>query len=159
VWLSVSATTRPARPTEVQGEDYDFISAEEFSERRERGEFLEWAEIYGHQSATPREPLESVLDSGRDALVEVDIQGAEAIKRAVPEAILVFLETPSPEDLAARLRSRGTEDAEALSRRIGAAEQELRVRNTYDHIIVNDEIDAAVEAFVRILDEAPPSKG
>ena len=152
VALSVSATTRPARAGERHGIDYTFVSREEFLTLRDGGEFLESAEVYGHLYGTPRSQVERVLEAGRDMIIEVDIQGAMAIKRAMPEAILVFVEPPSLEDLMVRLRGRATEDSESMRRRVEAAYEEIKVKRIYDHIVVNDDLDRAVEDFLRILE-------
>jgi guanylate kinase len=150
--LTVSATTRPARAGERDGVDYSFIARSDFVALRERGAFLEWAEVYGNYYGTLRAQVDEALAVGRDVIVEVDIQGAESIKRAMPEAVLVFVEPPSMEDLASRLRGRGTEQAEDLGRRIEAAYEEVKVKGTYDHIVINDDLDRAVDDFLRILE-------
>jgi guanylate kinase len=150
--LSVSATTRPARPGERNGVDYHFISEPEFRAMRDRGEFLEWAEVYGYYYGTPRPPVEAALASGRDVILELDIQGAQAIKRARPDAVLVFIEPPSLEALWLRLRGRGTDDPETISKRVQAAYEEVKSRGLYDHIVINDQLERAVDDLVRILD-------
>jgi guanylate kinase len=150
--LSVSATTRPARPGERHGIDYYFIGEPAFLALRDRGELLESATVYGNLYGTPRGPVEEALAAGRDVILEIDIQGAESVKRSMPEAVLVFVEPPSFGDLVTRLRGRGTEDSEAMARRVEAAYEEMKVKQLYDHIVVNDEIDRAVEAFIRILE-------
>lgn len=152
ILLTVSATTRPARAGERDGVDYNFISVSDFLALRDRGAFLESAEVYGNLYGTLRAQVKEALAVGRDVIVEVDIQGAESIKRAMPEATLVFVEPPSMDDLTTRLRGRGTEDPDALGRRIEAAYDEVKVKGTYDHIVVNDDLERAVEAFVRILE-------
>jgi guanylate kinase len=152
--LSVSATTRPARQGEREGIDYRFISRPEFLGMRDRGEFLEWAEVYGNLYGTPRAPVEIALSSGRNVLCELDIQGAQSVKKAMPKAVLVFIEPPSLDDLLLRLRGRGTEDPESISKRVMAAYDEVKNKGLYDHIIVNDDVQAAADAFTRILDSA-----
>lgn len=151
--LSISATTRPARPGEVHGKDYLFISRQEFLGMRDRGEFLEWAEVYRNLYGTPREQVERVLVSGRSAILELDIQGAQSVKRTRPDAILIFIEPPSLDDLYKRLKGRGTEDAETMSRRIQAAYEEMKIRGTYEHIVVNDEVRRAADELLRIIEE------
>lgn len=153
VVLSVSATTRAPRPGERNGVDYHFLSAREFEELRERGGFLEWAEVYGNFYGTPRDAVESAMSRGRDVLCELDIQGALAIKRAKPEAILIFVEPPSLDDLFTRLRGRGTDDPETIAKRVKAAYAEVKNKGSYDHIVVNDRLEDAVDQVVRILDE------
>jgi guanylate kinase len=152
ILLTVSATTRPARAGERDGVDYNFISVPDFLALRDRGAFLESAKVYGNYYGTLRAQVEEALAVGRDVIVEVDIQGAESIKRAMPEATLIFVEPTTLEDLASRLRGRGTEQAEELARRIEAAYDEVKVKGTYDHIVVNDDLDRAVEDFLRILE-------
>ena len=152
-YLSVSATTRPARAAERNGVHYHFVSLHEFLSRRDSGGFLEWAEVYGHLYGTPRAPVEDALAAGRDVICELDIQGATAVKRAKPAAVLVFIEPPSLDELFMRLRRRGTEDPEALSQRLRAAYEEVKRKGVYDHIVVNDEVDRAVDDLLRILEE------
>ncbi|MGI8775143.1 MAG: guanylate kinase [Actinomycetota bacterium] len=151
--LSISATTRPMRPGERQGIDYRFMSEQEFSAMRDRGEFLETAEVYGNHYGTPRAPIERSLASGHPVIAELDIQGAQAVKRAKPDAVLIFVEAPSLDDLFRRLRGRGTEDDENLSRRLRAAYEEVRSKGVYDHIVVNDHVERATDELVRILEE------
>jgi guanylate kinase len=153
ILFSISATTRDPRRGERDGVDYHFISEARFRDMIEAGEFLEWAEVYGALYGTPRAPVEEALEQGRDVLLELDIQGAIAVKDAIPEAVLVFVEPPSMEALADRLRARGTEDADALARRIKAAYEEVKIGRRYDHIVVNDQVETAVEEFLRILED------
>ena len=149
---TVSATTRPARRGEVNGTDYLFISEPEFIGMRDRGEFLESAEVYGNLYGTPRAPVEQAIVQGRSIIAELDIQGAQAVKRAKPEAILIFIEPPSLDELFLRLRGRGTEDAETMSRRLKAAYEEVKIKGVYDHIVVNDSVERATDALIRILE-------
>jgi guanylate kinase len=151
--LSVSATTRPIRPGERQGADYHFISEAEFLGMRDRGDFLESASVYDNLYGTPRGFIESTLASGRSVIAELDIQGASAVKRAKPDAVLIFIEPPSLDDLYLRLRGRGTEDAEAMSRRLRSAYDEVKNKGLYDHIVVNDEVERAVADLIRIIEE------
>jgi guanylate kinase len=153
VHLSVSATTRPARPGERNGVDYTFIPVTEFVARRDRGDFLESAEVYGNHYGTPRDQIDRAMALGRDVICELDIQGAMAVKRARPEAILVFIEPPSLDDLFLRLRGRGTEDRESMSKRLRAAYDEVKNKSSYDHIVVNEDPDRAASELVRIMEE------
>ncbi len=152
VWLSVSATTRPIRPGEINGVHYRFIDKPVFLGMRDRGEFLEWAEVYGNYYGTPRRPVEVALSAGRDVLCELDIQGAMAIKRARPDAVLIFIEPPSLDELFLRLRGRGTEDPDTLSRRMRSAYDEVKNKTSYDHIVVNDDPEVAAAQVVSILE-------
>jgi guanylate kinase len=151
MFLSISCTTRPARPGERNGVDYEFIPVAQFLGMRDRGEFLESAEVYGNYYGTPRGPVEAALSVGRDVLCELDIQGAEAVKRGEPHAILIFIEPPSLDDLWMRLRGRGTEDPESISRRLRSAYDEVKNKGLYDHIVVNDRVDRAVDEVLRIM--------
>ncbi len=159
VWLSVSATTRPARMREQHGRDYLFVSAAEFMGMRDRGELLEWAEVFGNYYGTPRAPVETALADGYLVICELDVQGATAVKRAAPEAVLVFIEPPSLDDLSLRLRGRGTEDPQSLSRRLLASYDEVKNKGLYDHIVVNESVGKAVGELFRIMDQLKPQKG
>lgn len=150
--LSVSATTRPARPTERHGVDYHFVSVPQFLAMRDRGEFLESAQVFGNYYGTPRKPVEVALAADRDVIAELDIQGAQSAKRAKPDAVLVFIEPPSLEDLMLRLRGRGTDDPETMSKRVRAAYEEVKRKGFYDHVVINDDVDRAVDQLVRILE-------
>lgn len=154
--LSVSATTRPARPRERNGIDYHFIPVAEFQGKRDRGEFLEWAEVYGNLYGTPRGQVETALVAGRDVICELDIQGALAVKRARPDAVLIFIEPPSLDELFLRLRGRGTEDPDTMSRRLRAAYDEVKEKVSYDHVIVNDDPVRAADELLRILEGSAP---
>lgn len=152
IFLSVSATTRPARAGEVDGVDYHFMTLEDFARMRERGEFLEWAQVYDNFYGTPREPIDRSAAAGRDVIAELDIQGAMMVKRARPDAILIFIEPPSLEELAPRLRGRGTEDPSALDRRLQGAYEEVKKKEAYDHVVVNGDLGEAVSSVLRILE-------
>jgi guanylate kinase len=152
VHLSISATTRPVRRGERDGVDYDFIGYQEFIGMRERGAFLESAEVYGNLYGTPRGPVEDALARGQDVICELDIQGAAAVKRVKPDATLVFIEPPSLDELHNRLRNRGTEDSDALARRVNAAYEEVKAKGLYDHIVVNHDVATAADELLRILE-------
>ena len=150
-FVSISATTRPARSGERNGVHYHFVSVPQFLRMREQGEFLEWAEVYGNYYGTPRGPIETALAEGRDVIAELDIQGATMVKRVEPGAVLIFIEPPSLDELFLRLRGRGTEDPATMSRRIRSAYDEVKNKGTYDHLVVNDDLEQAVKAMIRIL--------
>lgn len=159
--FSVSATTRAMRPGETDGVDYHFVTPAEFDALIERGELLEWAEVHGglQRSGTPREAVERELAAGRPVLVEVDLQGAREVKRVMPEAITVFLEPPSFEELVRRLTNRGTETAEQRERRLRTAVEEMAARDEFDVAVVNDEVNAAVERLVDLLVDRSADRG
>ena len=151
--FSVSATTRPARPGEVDGRDYRFVSREGFDALIERGDLLEWAEVHGglQRSGTPREPVERALSTGRPVLVEVDLQGARSVKRVLPEAVTVFIAPPSMEELARRLTDRGTDTPEQRERRLRTAIEEMGAREEFDEVVVNDDLQAAIGRLVALV--------
>lgn len=153
LYFSVSMTTRAPRPGEVDGEDYFFVSAEDFQRRIDAGEMLEWADIHGglQRSGTPAGPVQEALDAGRPVLVEVDLAGARNIKRLMPEASTVFLAPPSWEILVQRLSGRGTETEEVIQRRLLTAREELNAQHEFDDVVVNDDVDNAVAAIASIL--------
>jgi guanylate kinase len=148
-YLSVSATTRPARPGEVDGRDYVFLSDEEFSRWVAEGRFLEWAEFSQRRYGTPRQALETQLAAGVDVLVEVEVQGAMQIKERKPEATFVFIEPPSMEELEARLARRGdTRDIEA---RLERARVEMSMAHEFDHRVVNEVLSDAVAGLLSVV--------
>jgi len=162
--FSVSCTTREPRPGEVEGRDYRFVSAADFDRLVDQGAFLEWAEVFGHRYGTLAAPIDGAMAAGSDALLEIDVQGAATVRARRPDAILVFLRPPSLEELARRLRSRHTEDAAELSRRLASAEHELRQAGWFDHVVVNDDVDRAAREIAAIIESDSqhrpiPSKG
>ncbi len=150
---SVSATTRPPRPGEVQGVDYYFLTKEEFASRRQRGEFLEWYEVYnsGWWYGTLNREVATGLEAGYWVVLGIDVHGAASVVKQYPETITIFLRTRSWEDLEARLRGRGTEDEAAVQRRLEQAKDELAQAGWYRHQVVNDELDRAVREICEIL--------
>jgi guanylate kinase len=151
--MSVSATTRPKRPGEVDGVDYYFLSPEEFERRRAAGEFLECAEVHksGYWYGTLRSELERIRRSGAWALLEVDVQGALSIMQQYPDALSIFLETPSVDEYERRLRTRGTEDEAVIQKRLQTARTELESAVRYRHRVVNDDLDRAVHTICELL--------
>lgn len=153
VVLSVSATTRPPRPGEVDGEHYYFVSDAEFDAMIARGEFLEYAVVHNaHKYGTPRPPVDAALAAGKSVLLEIDIQGARAVKRAMPDALLVFLLPPTVEELVRRQLQRGTEDAEERARRLETAKIEMAAQDEFDVKIVNHDVGQAAREVVELLD-------
>jgi guanylate kinase len=157
LFVSVSVTTRRRRRSEREGADYRFVDDAEFDRMVGAGELLEWAEVFGSRYGTPAEPIRRELASGRDALLEIDVQGARQIREAVPDAVLIFLEPPSPDELERRLRARGTEDEERLRRRLATAEAELAAKRWFDHVVVNDEVVRASSQVAAIIEESRSS--
>ena len=155
LFFAVTATTRPKRPGEIDGQDYIFVTPGRFERLLERGEFLEHAEVYGRHYGVPKGPLREAMAEGRDAIVKVDVQGAATIHALAPDALLVFLEAPSMEELERRLTSRKTESPEQMSIRIETARGEMQQAGSFDRIIVNgtDAVDATVEQIVGNIEE------
>lgn len=149
--FSVSATTRPPRPEEKDGEDYRFVEREEFEALIEQDELLEWAEVHGELYGTPRSALERARDDGVHLLLDIDIQGARSVRRLVPEAVLIFLLPPDGERIIRRLRERGSESEAQLRIRMEEAETELAAVREFDYAVINDELDEAVHAVESIL--------
>lgn len=153
VWLSVSATTRAPRPGETDGVEYHFVTPEEFERMIAADELLEYATVHGtHRYGTPRGPVEEHLAAGDPSLLEIDLQGARLVKESMPEALFVFVEPPSWDELVRRLVGRGTETEAERERRLETAREELAAVSEFDRVIVNDDLDRAVdelEALVR----------
>ena len=151
--LSVSATTRAPRPGEQQGRDYHFLYEAEFAARRNHGEFLECKEVFGRGVwyGTLREEVDRGLRDGRWVILEIDVEGARAVMQSAYDPITIFIHPGGMDELERRLRSRGTEREEAILRRLEVAEQEMSVKSTYKHEVVNQEIEQAVLDTCRIL--------
>ncbi|GIW99778.1 MAG: guanylate kinase [Pirellulaceae bacterium] len=153
--LSVSVTTRPPRPGEVDGRDYHFVTAERFEQLRRAGEFLECKQVYGkHWYGTLRGQVERALASGKWIILEIDVQGAISVMEQMPEALSFFVHPESREELERRLRSRGTEDEESIQRRLAVADSELAFRNRYRFEIINRDVDEAADEICRILKQS-----
>ena len=147
---SVSCTTRAPRPGEKHGRHYQFLGADDFKRRVQRHEFLEWAMVHGHYYGTPRHFIESSIQEGRWVLLAIDVQGAAAIRRKLPDCVLVFLLPPSWEELQQRLAGRH-EDSQSAATRLGNARAELEAAQRYDYVVVNDELEAAVSQIECII--------
>ncbi|MGB2811289.1 MAG: guanylate kinase [Mycobacterium sp.] len=153
LFFSVSATTRAPRPGEADGVDYRFVTPERFQRLIDDGAMLEWADIHGglHRSGTLAEPVERAAKSGQPVLIEVDLAGARAVKKALPEAVTVFLAPPSREALRQRLADRGTETADVMARRLATAEAELAAQGEFDVVVVNSRLESACSELVALL--------
>jgi len=141
---SVSYTTRAPRPGEIEGTDFVFVSAPEFRALQERGEFAEWATVHGNLYGTRARVLEAALAAGHDVLLDIDTQGAAQLRARYPEAVLVFIVAPSMDELAQRLRERGSDPEREIARRLARAREEITLWRSYDYLVVNrDQKDAA----------------
>ncbi len=154
--LSVSATTRPMRPGEINGRSYEFLSPEEFQRRASAGEFLESAEYLRHWYGTPRGPAEQALAAGKNVVLEIEVQGGMQVAAKMPEAVLIFVLPPNMESLRARLEGRKTEAADQLARRLAEADGEIataRDSGCYKHFVVNDVLEDTIEQVRRIIEK------
>ncbi|HET7558720.1 MAG TPA: guanylate kinase [Limnochordia bacterium] len=148
---SVSATTRPPRPGEVEGKDYFFRTPEQFQAMIEGGELLEWAEFCGHRYGTPRAFVDQALAAGRSVITDIDIQGAAQIRRNMPEGVFVFLIPPTIEELRRRLEQRGADSQARVAQRLDAAAVELQAIGEYDYFVVNDDIAQGADRLMAII--------
>ncbi len=151
VVFSISSTTRPAREHEVDSVDYHFLSEADFRAMIEADELIEWAEVHGHLYGTSRQALQDALDNGRFLILDVDVQGAMQMRERVPDAVLVFVLPPSANALVERLTERGTEEKETVIRRIENARAELEQAAKFDYIVVNENLDQAIDEVRSIV--------
>ena len=150
--MSVSVTTRPPRPGEVDGRDYHFTDVPHFKEMVANGELLEWAHVFDHRYGTPEKPVQDMLSAGRDVLFDIDWQGAQQLyQKAGGDVVRVFILPPSLEELGRRLRARGTDDAQVIASRMRRAASEISHWDGYDYVLINDDVDQCFEEVVTIL--------
>lgn len=151
LFLSVSCTTRTPRPGELERSAYRFVTDDEFDRMVAARGFLEWARVFGHRYGTPAGPIDQARDGGADAILEIDVQGARAVRERVPDAVLVFLVPPTEQELSRRLLSRGTEDENELARRLTAAADETANSSWFDHVVINDDLRNATDEVAGII--------
>ncbi|HKA17251.1 MAG TPA: guanylate kinase [Blastocatellia bacterium] len=149
--FSISYTTRAPRGTEQHGVDYYFVSEEEFSAMRERDEFLECAEVHGYSYGTHEKPIEEMLSQGFDVMLDIDVQGAEQVRRRIAEAVLIFILPPSSEVLEARLRARNLNAPADIERRLRNAAIEVQLYERFDYAVLNDDLDRALDQLEAII--------
>lgn len=148
---SVSMTTRPMRPGEVDGKDYFFVSKEEFEKKIEEGKFLEYAEFVGNYYGTPLDKVEEQLNLGKEVILEIEVEGALQVREKVKDAVFIFLVPPGRKALYDRLKRRGTESEEVIQERINKANREFKLAFKYDYIVVNDEVRNAADRIMAII--------
>jgi guanylate kinase len=148
---SLSYTSRPARTGEIDGVDYNFVSRAEFEAMVARGEFLEWADVFGNLYGTGRRPIEALIAAGRDVLLVIDVQGARQVRRAIRELVTIFVLPPSLGALEARLRGRSQDGRAAIERRLRTAREEVSAVAEYDYVIVNDDLERCVGDVAAII--------
>ncbi len=149
--FSISYTTRPQRPSEIEGRDYFFVSREEFDRMAAAGEFLEYAQVFDHFYATSRRQIEEALTAGQDLILEIDWQGAQQVRAAMPERISIFILPPSRASLEERLRQRSTDSDDVIARRLRDAVTDMSHWNEFDYVIVNDRFEPALEDLRAII--------
>jgi guanylate kinase len=154
ITLSISHTTRPPRPGDIDGVQYHFVDRTTFEQMVAHGDFLEHADVFGNYYGTSRGAVEPILESGRDVLLEIDWQGAEQVRRAMPECVSIFILPPSRAELERRLRARATDSEATIEKRLAASREEIAHANEFDCIVVNDHFDDAVAALQAIVRDA-----
>ncbi len=151
IWISTSCTTRKPREGEVEGVNYFFIERDEFLNRIDKEDFLEYAEVYGNFYGTPKSEVLKMLEEGKDVILEIDIQGALKIKSSYPKGIFIFIMPPSMEELRNRITNRGSETPESLKTRMECAYDEISFASKYDYAVVNDKVEYAVKKIESII--------
>jgi guanylate kinase len=157
--LSVSVTTRPRTPKEIDGKDYWFVSKDEFQRRIEKGLLLEHAEVFGNFYGTPKDKVDEAIAAGKVVILEIDVQGGKQIKKLYPDTVMVFILAPTPKELAGRLHGRGRDDEETAQRRLDQASAEVAAAwQDYNHMVINDKLDVAVNEIIGIIETARKTK-
>lgn len=151
ICYSVSMTTRKPRVGEVHGVDYYFVDDKEFDENVSNGNMLEWAEFVGNKYGTPLDKVEEILNSGKDVMLEIEIQGALQVKEKVENGLFIFLMPTSLKELENRLRTRGSESEEVIMERLDKAKRELPLRDQYNYVVINDEVDKVCNQIIDII--------
>ena len=149
---TVSYTTRPPRQDEKDGEDYIFISEEEFRKKADMGEFLEWEKNFGSYYGTARAQVDEAIAEGKDIILSIDVKGAKTVKKIRPESISVFIMPPSMDELVSRLRNRRTDREKQVSMRLEESSREMKAADEYDYLVVNDELEEAVNELIAIVE-------
>ena len=155
VYLSVSVTTRPKSKAEVDGQDYWFISEQEFQDRIDNGLLLEHAEVFGHMYGTPRDKVEEALQAGKNVILEIDVQGAKQALTIFPDAVTIFVLPPTEKDLVKRMDNRGREAADAAEKRLTGASDEIAAAwQYYKHMVINEDLEQAVDECMQIIEDS-----
>jgi guanylate kinase len=155
VYLSVSVTTRPKSKAEVDGQDYWFISEQEFQERIDKDLLLEHAEVFGHLYGTPRDKVEKAVKEGQNVILEIDVQGARQAQVIFPDAVMIFILPPTEKDLVERMDNRGREAADAAEKRLSGASGEVAAAwQYYKHMVINEDLQQAVDECIQIIEDS-----
>ena len=159
VHMSVSVTTRPKTENEIDGKDYRFVSRKDFEKKIEKGELLEYAEVFGNFYGTPRDKVEQALQAGKVVILEIDVQGAKKIKINYPEAVMIFILPPDQKELSRRLTTRARDEQEAAEMRLNGASSEIAAAfQYYEHIVINDDLNQAVKEVINIIQDETGDK-
>ena len=151
-YLSVSVTTRPKADCEVDGQDYRFISQQQFQQHIDNGLLLEYAEVFGNLYGTPKDKVDQALQDGKTVILEIDVEGAKQTKAKYPQAEMIFILPPAQKDLVERMKHRGREDTETVEKRLGRSDREITAAwQYYDHMVINDDLQQAVNEVVQII--------
>lgn len=153
LFLSVSATTRPMKKDEQNGVDYHFLSRDEFEKQLKAGNFIEYAEVFGNLYGTPKDKLQQSINSGKNVLLEIDVQGGLQVKKQFPQAALVFIMPPENKELQNRITGRGRDDEKDIKKRLAGADAEIAIGKNYDYKVVNDKLELAIEETVQIINK------
>ena len=148
---SISMTTRAKRPQEVEGQDYYFVSKEEFEKRIREGKFLEYAEFCGNYYGTPKDKIDEMLKEGKEVILEIEVNGAMQVMKKAKDAVFIFIVPPTPNAIEERLKNRGTDKQDDITLRLNKAKQEYSLAHKYDYIVVNDEIYNAADRILAII--------
>ena len=151
LWLSISSTTRKPRQTEIEGKDYFFLEKERFKSLIKEGGFLEWAEFAGNFYGTPKSLVKEKLKQGINVLLEIELQGARQIRKSFPDAFHVFIAPPSFDELERRIRGRGTDEENAIIRRLNRAQEEMNAKDEFDAVLVNDDLESCLKLIEGII--------
>jgi guanylate kinase len=152
---SVSVTTRPQTKNEVNGKDYWFVTKQQFQEKLEAGQLLEHAEVFGNFYGTPKDKVEQAINAGQTIILEIDVQGGAKIKNLRPDAVMIFIMPPARKDLAERMSKRARDDSQSAAKRLGGADTEIAAaRKHYEHFVVNDDLQQAINSVIQIIQQA-----
>jgi guanylate kinase len=155
IYLSVSVTTRPKSEAEVDGQDYWFISEQEFQERIDKGLLLEHAEVFGHLYGTPSDKVEAAVKEGKNVILEIDVQGAKQALVIYPDAVMIFILPPTEKDLVERMDNRGREATEVAEKRLNGASSEIAAAwQYYKHMVINEDLQQAVDECIQIIEDS-----
>jgi len=155
VCSSISVTTRPQAKNEINGKDYWFVTKQQFQEKLEAGQLLEYAEVFGNFYGTPKDKVDEVLDAGKTVILEIDVQGGKKIKNNCPDAVMIFIMPPARRVLAERMTRRARDDSQSAAKRLGGADAEIAAaKQYYEHIVVNDDLQEAINNVIQIIQQA-----